>query len=651
MSIIRRALLYFLFPVLLPALFPAPGARAQETTDALHCLGNGRLCVYEQGVNIKDLFGPPYSSPNYIRSYLKDPGIRLRSDRSVGTAIWRHFLEQDGRQLAEATDFVDSDLPVMVRKIKATGTVHFLVRIRNTPEVMAYRNDEDYTGGHSGSLLVHKKRGLNIMQDYAHPDEQFMQILLRGNASMTATDTAGVFDISVEPGDAEIFIIGGPDYRECIGNTKKILALDYNSLLQRTLSYWDQFTARRKNFQAAIPDSNPDKARILRQIDNVSVLLKTQQSIEGGVLAGQEYHLAYVRDQYGVSRGYLALGYDEEARKILDFYWTIWQQFGVIHNAQAMGIPGIFHIHENDEVELTGYLIIQAFDYYKKTRNDVYLKKILPMLQWAWRLQKRNLVKDMLPFNGDETYVAGGLLPRTALNDGSAEATLLFIKSGGYLLQYLQEHHIGDPDSIRRDKERVAAVTARYRENFIRNGRLMANNPDRMTVAEMPPFRHGVCAGKIFGIVWTQKDPNGNYLCPICRTKEGTYPPIDRQAYFLSSIALTFLFMDARLVPDEIAANIRQIRDSYAAAGSISSRPGSGTVIGYEYGFLLNALEKYHDPLAKRVLNDMMSAVDASGAWVEYYENGKPKGCAYRPWESAINIEAIIQYCIPKNTR
>src|SRR6186713_2955923 len=420
MSIIRRALLYFLFPVLLTALFPAPGARAQETSDALHCLGNGRLCVYEQGVNIKDLFGPPYSSPNYIRSYLKDPGIRLRSDRSVGTAIWRHFLEQDGRQLAEATDFVDSDLPVMVRKIKATGTVHFLVRIRNTPEVMAYRNDEDYTGGHSGSLLVHKKRGLNIMQDYAHPDEQFMQILLRGNASMTATDTAGVFDISVEPGDAEIFIIGGPDYRECIGNTKKILALDYNSLLQRTLSYWDQFTARRKNFQAAIPDSNPDKARILRQIDNVSVLLKTQQSIEGGVLAGQEYHLAYVRDQYGVSRGYLALGYDEEARKILDFYWTIWQQFGVIHNAQAMGIPGIFHIHENDEVELTGYLIIQAFDYYKKTRNDVYLKKILPMLQWAWRLQKRNLVKDMLPFNGDETYVAGGLLPRTALNDGSA---------------------------------------------------------------------------------------------------------------------------------------------------------------------------------------------------------------------------------------
>jgi hypothetical protein len=40
----------------------------------------------------------------------------------------------------------------------------------------------------------------------------------------------------------------------------------------------------------------------------------------------------------------------------------------------------------------------------------------------------------------------------------------------------------------------------------------------------------------------------------------------------------------------------------------------------------------------------MLSLVDETGAWVEYYHNGLPMGCNYRPWESAINIEAAILY-------
>jgi hypothetical protein len=634
-----------LLNILLLALLHTPFTQAQSKPDGLHCLGNGRYCVYEQGVNIRDLFGPSYSSPNYIQSYLQDSTISVTSRRIPGTAIWNHVLTRQQSAIAEITDFVDSDLPVMVRKIKATASIHFLVKIRSNTAVQAFNNDYDYTSGPSGVLLVHKDRGLNIMQDYAHPYEQFQQVMLRGNAKIAATDTAGIYNITVQPGESELFFIGGPDYSECIGNAKKVLVTDYSTLLRRTRAYWATYTKKRKDFRSLIPDSNPDKAAILEQIDNVSILLKTQQGSEGGVVAGQEYHMAYVRDQYGVSRGYLALGYYEEARMILDFYWKIWLQFGLLHNAQAIGIPGVFHIHENDEVELTGYLIVQAFDYLKATRDSVYMKKITPMLQWAWQAQKRHLVKYMLPFNGDETYVAGGLLPRTALNDGSAESTLLFIRNGGSLLPYLQKNHLWHADSIHRDQQLVEAVTAHYRENFISEGRLMTNNPARMTVAEMPQFRHGVCAGPIFGIVWTEKDANGNYLCPKCRALGKYYPPIERKPYFLSSIALDFIFMDAGLIPDEIAANIQLIKKKYAASGSVSSEPGSKTVIGYEYGFLLYALAKMHDPLAKNVFTDMMSVVDGAGAWVEYYDNGQPKGCRYRPWESAVNIAAIIAYC------
>ena len=80
--------------------------------------------------------------------------------------------------------------------------------------------------------------------------------------------------------------------------------------------------------------------------------------------------MGYVRDQYGVSRALLALGEWERARMILDFYWRVWQRSGLIHNAQAIGYPGIFHRHENDETEITGYLVVQAFDYYRKTRDS-----------------------------------------------------------------------------------------------------------------------------------------------------------------------------------------------------------------------------------------------------------------------------------------
>ena len=417
-------------------------------TQSVHCLGNGNYCVYEKGVAIQDLFGPTYSSPAYIQSDLQDKGLRTVSVRQQGTAIWKHTIFRKEILVAEITDFVDSRWPALIRIIHAKESFTLNLNIWNYPEIHTFLNAGDYRGYVSGALLIRKDRGLNIMQRYAHPEEQFHQILLQKNAALRTTDKPDFFDIIIQPGESVISFVGGPGYKECIENTRYILSADPKELLLRTQKEWEVYTSRRKDFKSLIPEKNPHKKQILDQIDNVAVLLKTQQAKEGAVLAGTAYHMAYVRDQYGVSRGFLALGYHEEARMILDFYWKIWQKFGLLHNAQAIGIPGIFHIHENDEVEQTGYLIIQAFDYLKATRDTQFVNTIVPMLQWAWNVQKKNLVHNMLPFNGDETYVAGGLLPRTALNDGSAESTLLFIRSGELLLPYLQKSNLWDQDSI-----------------------------------------------------------------------------------------------------------------------------------------------------------------------------------------------------------
>lgn len=273
------------------------------------------------------------------------------------------------------------------------------------------------------------------------------------------------------------------------------------------------------------------------------------------------------------------------------------------------------------------------------------------MLQWAWNVQKKNLVKNMLPFNGDETYVAGGILPRTTLNDGSAESTLLFLQSGQLLLPFMKENKLWNKDSIQSDENLKQTVASHYQDNFIREGKIMANNPLRMSIAEMPSFRHGVCAGG-HGVVYTKKDKNGNYLCPKCILMKKEFPAYEPKSYYIPSIALTPLYIGSALIPEQLLKqNIEAIKTNYTKSGRISSRPGENLVIGYEYGFLLYALSEYHDPLADKVFEDAMAVVDESGAWVEYYKDDKPMGCRYRPWESAINIEAIIKYALSKENQ
>jgi hypothetical protein len=122
-------------------------------------------------------------------------------------------------------------------------------------------------------------------------------------------------------------------------------------------------------------------------------------------------------------------------------------------------------------VEIPGYLIMGAFEILASTRGDRYVEKIFPMLEWAWEVQKKNLILDMLPFDGDETYVAGGLLPRSALNDGSAEATLLFLESGRKLVNWAEQHDKWPAARVAEARGVLDEVQRNYRQNFWRDGR------------------------------------------------------------------------------------------------------------------------------------------------------------------------------------
>lgn len=645
-KIVLKAFIITILQVIFPILSQAQSTILKTSDDgSIHSLGNGKMCVYEKGPDITTAYTGLYSSPSFLKlKWIKDGQADSHAIRKFGTAIWTHTIRSGESETGELQDFVDSETPCFVRRIQTKSRITFRLELEKYVQVIDNRNQLDKNKTGNGLLMI-VPSGTTIYQTYVSPQIQYSQILTSGNAKIQTIPNSGIINIICEPGESHLYLIGGPEYPEVINNTKEIQTTRPEVLLDRTNQYWTSFTKSRKDFTNILPADTPDRAKLLKAIDDVSVLLKTQQSIQGAVLAGYPYPLGYVRDQYGVSRGLLALGLNNEAKSILNFYWQIWKKYGYIHNAQAIGIDGVFHIHENDEVEITGYLILQAFDLMKATHDESFMNKIAPMLDWAFQCQKKHLVKDMLPFNGDETYVAGGLLPRSVLNDGSSEATMLFIESGQKFMDWNRSKNRWTKEMIAENQTLLHRVRANFRNNFWHDGVLWTNNPERAKSAELPPFRHGVCesAGsnclmnKYHGIVWTKRNENDRYVCAACLQGE-TLPRAEVKSYNLPSVALEPFYMGFSIIPyDQLKNTVLE---------TFNKKKSENRLVGYDYGYFLTALTKLNLPESLDVYRRTLSVVDQDGAWSEYYLNDQPSGTRCRPWESAINVEALLNWAM-----
>ncbi len=623
-------------------------AKAQQSVhldvDNIYCIGNGKLAAYFTKADIIQLFGAPYSSPSVLEMILNDTTLSVRSQREPGAAIWTHTIEKGGDKVGTITDFVDPEKPVLIREFDFSKSISFSLSVSSDVTLIS---NEKGTKKHgiNNAILIESPRGKAIYNDYPMPFRQYFQIASKGTVFISKQSN----EIVCEPGKGTLYFIGGPEYPDCMINSQAAFTVSTDEILAESRTSWKQFTDRRLDFKKLLPVHLPQREKLLQTIDDVAINIKTQQASEGGVLAGHNYHLGYVRDQYGVSRCLLKLGYISEAKQILNFYWEVWQKQGVIKNAQGLGID-VFHVHENDEVEITGYFILQAFNYLDHSKDDAYLKEIFPMLEWAWNCQVKNLVKNMLPFNGDETYVAGAVLPRYALNDGSAEATLLFITSGNRLIQWVEKNGLWEKEKLKENKLILESTEDKFRPNFIVDGVLYANNPERIEGLELPQFRHGVCESmggelcRFFG--WTQKNENNRYLCSFCFANK-TLEAVKASRFNIQSVSLVPLYIQADLFDaNEIFAMVDKIVTLYNTAGKFPSRPDGNVTVGYDYGLFLYNLTALNHPLSEEIYTKMLSVLDQTGAWVEYYADEKPKGTRYRPWESAINLEAAIEFAL-----
>jgi len=613
---------------------------------SIHSIGNGHICAYEQGPNITQIFGSPYSLPAIMSIALTSQKlIEAKSTRQQGTSIWSHELSIEGLPAGKMTDFTYVNKSCFIRKMTLTSEITFVLNI-DKENISVVQNEKSLDCVEaSGALLLTANAGTFFYADlYASQFKGFYQIGVKGNINIIKSkDNPKQYIIKCGLGESLLTICGGINYPECVGNCKDILTNNVDKILENTRKACLAFDSKHKNFKSLISDEFFDKQNLLKVIDDVSTLINCQTDVNGAVLAGHNYHLAYVRDQFGVVKCLLDLGLFDQVKKNLLYYYNIWATYKTIRNAQTLGFHGIFHVHENDDVEITGYLIIQSFYYYQQTSNYDLIKQILPMLKWALESQLKHLAHFMLPFNGDETYVAGGLLPRTALNDGSAEATLLLLESAKLLLNYTQANDTWDKQE--EYTKIIEQVKKHYNENFFIDGNLITNNPKRKASLQLPQFRHGVCeCCNAFG--WSKKNSNDRYLCASCFEVKDM-PKIDDKVYALLSVGLVPVFIGSDILTrTEIESVVTEIMEIYDKTGKLPSNQASLSSVGYDYGLLLNALTYLKHPSAKKVYGKMMSLIDQTGSWVEYYVDEKPHGTRCRPWESAINLSAAINYAL-----
>lgn len=603
-----------------------------ENDGSVHCIGNGQMGVYEQGPNVIQIFGPPYSSPSYMKLGLcREDGMFVVSQREPQTAIWHHKLYIGSRKIGEMVDFMVQESPCLLRIVELARPLSFCVQIEKGWKIswngIRYRKQ-----GAAAGFLAHADAGISVYEHAPYPSRREInhQFLALGSAELTENMT-----LQLKEGRSLLVWAGGEDYPKCIRTSEEVLKNNPEEYLAKTREWWHGYSQQRINFEEKLPNHLPYRDKILSAIDDTTILIKTQQSAEGGVLAGYNYHLAYVRDQYGVSRCLLRLGCLKDAKKILEYYFDIFQCYGEIHNAQTIGDSHHFHIHENDKVEITGYLIIQAFDYYQKSGDKEFLIRTLPMLEWAWFAQVQELQENMLPFNGDETYVAGGILPRTVLCQGSAESTLLFLAAGERLLPFVTAEHLWDSRKLCRQWEIFRGVKRQYKDHFYHDGDLITNRA--FFEPREKRFLHGVCqsCGR-FG--WNELDESGYYLCRDCfgALTEKKAPP---KAYKIPSVKLMPSYIGSALFSRE---EIGKMTGEVMASRSDSQ----GKTVGYDRGMCLYCLTRLRSPEAARMLPLVLEQADITGGWSEYYDGEKPAGTRYRPWESGISLEAILEYSL-----
>lgn len=605
-------------------------------TEGLFFVGNGKVAMGGLGADIVQLFAPCYSMPGVLSLRLSDRTIVAQSHRVRGSACYVTTLCAQGKKIGTITDLAHPALPVFIRRFSLEQPIEFLLESPFAP------TDISAVFGGAAARLFEIPEGTAVFSKSKTDKDACCSLLLSQGC------TARGDQIIFPAGDSHLIFVGGDfgsygtdSYTNCMELSAQMLGADLDAIKRNFFAHWQDVLCQiRVNDSVFRADFD-----IHELIEAVAVALITQTAAEGGVIAGSFYHLAYGRDMYGVFRGYMALGLHDYAKRMICYMTDVFRQKGDMPNASGLGMS-CSHRHENDEVEQTGYYLLELLEYVRVTGEVSFLSERMDYARYLLCAQQKHLCDGMIPFNGDETYIAGGIFPRSGIDHGSMEATALYIISALGLLEVCERHGLMTRDDLAAHRAPALKAAALFSENFLDESTVYVNNPSRAQHAHIPAYRHGVClsCSRMTNLL---RDPHGTFLCSECFGKVTVPPCTERYsldcAVWMSVFAGSTL-LPAQLVRTAIDASISRIRQSEYGKHTPDN------TVGYEYGVILYTLAKYvpaeqlgaYADLLRELLNDRVRGA----VWTEYYRAGLPAdtSCPYRPWESAINLCGIMAY-------
>lgn len=599
-------------------------------TGAIHAIGNGSFLIYGRGADIISILGPDYTSPCFGQILC---GEAAHTQRIAATNRWQHTLRR-GDAVTVFDDVMDPQENVFIRRVQADFACELTVNTAEQALILSRAAE-----GMTEYILP---AGIPNFHTDTSRCERRLVLIAAGCVSLSADGRR----IAIAPGAGSLTLLAAKP-----AQLEKTLAFAAGGadIAARDAAFWQAFLARGAAVRARIPQQHPEYARVMAALENVPIQICAQQSADGGVMAGHFYPLGYVRDQAGVLRGLLAMGYTEEARRILEFRYAKWKRYGDMTNAEAMGNEEARLYFSNDEVEIPAYVVLGVFDYLRATGDTAFAERLFDMVIWALQVQIKHLCRGMTGFSGDETYIAGHIFPRPFLYHGSAESTFLFIEGALLALEFDASRGLMTPQQHEEIAAAAAEAKALYRENFVEDGILYSNAPIRETLAPGPRFHYGWCqADELNGtpghLTWLERGADGIYRCPHCLGVPVALPCAADKRFRLGSVSLQLAYFHTTLfTKEEIARCIAPCVEHFVSTGRVSSEPGRERALGYDPGLLLyNMAFLGNRELSDRLLTLMLDLLDERGMWAEYYDGDEPFNCRCRPWESAINMEGML---------
>jgi len=411
------------------------------------------------------------------------------------------------------------------------------------------------------------------------------------------------------------------------------------SLLKDTHAYWVKRLSRAAQLQTPDP-------RVNDLYEGMLVTTAVQQAYLGGVSPMSHYTRIWTRDCAGPVRFWSRIGWLEDVHKLLSYYHHAAAKSGGIRNSYALDIPlepkpkepdwsKLEPLEKRSAAEGPSYVPLMFLWYLRASGDEAFIKARYPMLKYA--LTGQSISKEgRLPFSGDETYRTAMAMTLGWPLDfdfvgccDSANSSFLFVAAAEQLADIAQK--IGHKEDVNWFREKAKLVrTSTERDFWLKDKKfyrpfLMRKEPAKVYLPYEDVSTKPIWSG--------YHSPKVGQALEHIKTLDkllGTLGPVWQSP-------------------------LSKKHHNYLNQGVTK-----GIYTGMKLGYVLYNFASMEHNAAKDAFNQLGKAASPSGNYGEYLilddfsalqiiydKKGGKVGdytARYRPWEGAINIDAMVFY-------